>query len=89
MNLSARPDVRMRGFAARTTVETALVWIDSQVDALEAETVRLDDLHGRVLAEDIRAPIDVPSFDRAAMDGYALPCLLYNPPIADLTPGST
>ncbi len=30
---------------------------------------------GRVLAEDVTASIDVPSFDRAAMDGYALRAL--------------
>ena len=74
MNVSgkAQPDVRMRGFAARTTVEAALEWIDAQVHVLEAEVAALDDLHGRVLAEDVKAPMDVPSFDRAAMDGYAL-----------------
>ena len=27
---------------------------------------------GRVLAEDVRAPVDVPGFARAAMDGYAV-----------------
>jgi molybdopterin molybdotransferase len=62
----------MRGFVARTTVEAALEWIDSHVRALDTEVVTLDDLHGRVLAEGIHAPIEVPSFDRAAMDGYAL-----------------
>lgn len=69
---SPRADVRMRGFAARTLVETALDWIDAHAKRLEPETAGLDDLHGRVLAEEIRAPIDVPPFDRAAMDGYAL-----------------
>lgn len=74
MNVSGRahPDVRMRGFAGRTTVESALEWIDTHVQPLESEAVALDDLHGRVLAEDVVAPVDVPSFDRAAMDGYAL-----------------
>jgi molybdopterin molybdotransferase len=72
VSASVQPDVRMRGFAARTTVEAALGWIDAHVHALEAEAAVLDDLHGRVLAEDITAPMDVPSFDRAAMDGYAL-----------------
>jgi molybdopterin molybdotransferase len=62
----------MRGFAGRTTVEAALEWIDARVCALEAEIATLDDLHGRVLAEEVSAPMDVPSFDRAAMDGYAL-----------------
>lgn len=34
--------------------------------------VLLDLAHHRVLAEDVFAPIDVPSFDRADMDGYAV-----------------
>ncbi len=65
-------DVRMRGFSARTTVETALAWIDAHAKRLGSETVSLDDLHGRVLAADLHATIDVPPFDRSAMDGYAL-----------------
>ena len=35
-------------------------------------TVPLDDARGRVLAERVDAGIDVPGFDRAAMDGYAV-----------------
>ncbi|WP_267640558.1 molybdopterin biosynthesis protein [Haloarchaeobius amylolyticus] len=38
----------------------------------EAETVPLQDARGRVLAERIDATIDVPGFDRAKLDGYAL-----------------
>jgi len=37
-----------------------------------ATTVPLDRARGRVLAERIDAEIDVPGFDRAAMDGYAV-----------------
>lgn len=40
--------------------------------ALEAETVGLDAALGRVLADDVRAPVDVPGFDRANMDGFAV-----------------
>ena len=65
-------DVRMRGFAARARVATALAWIDANVRALVPEEAALDELAGRVLAADVVAPIDVPAFDRAAMDGYAL-----------------
>ena len=65
-------DVRMRGFTARALVEDAWAWIDAHARPLAPETVPLDALHGRVLAEPVRAPIDVPAFDRAAMDGYAL-----------------
>ncbi|MFQ5816016.1 MAG: molybdopterin biosynthesis protein, partial [Candidatus Hydrothermarchaeaceae archaeon] len=36
------------------------------------EDVSLGEALGRVLAVDVVAPIDVPPFDRAAMDGYAL-----------------
>ncbi|QAU12301.1 molybdopterin biosynthesis protein [Halorubrum sp. BOL3-1] len=36
------------------------------------ETVPLRDARGRVLAERVDAAIDVPGFDRASMDGYAV-----------------
>lgn len=39
---------------------------------LEAETVALGEALDRILAEDVRATVDVPGFDRAAMDGYAV-----------------
>lgn len=65
-------DVRMRGFARRSSVEEALAWIDGQARPLAGETAPVEAAHGRVLAADVAASIDVPSFDRAAMDGYAL-----------------
>ncbi|WP_459191362.1 molybdopterin biosynthesis protein [Halosimplex sp. J119] len=46
------------------------------VDSLDLtagrESVPLDDARGRVLAERVDAGLDVPGFDRAAMDGYAV-----------------
>src|SRR5205823_13410532 len=39
---------------------------------LADETVALLAALGRVLAEDVAAPIDVPPFDRANVDGFAL-----------------
>jgi molybdopterin molybdotransferase len=39
---------------------------------LQAETVRLADAAGRVLAEPARAEIDLPPFPSSAMDGYAV-----------------
>jgi putative molybdopterin biosynthesis protein len=39
---------------------------------LEAEEVPLAGLLGRVLADDVVAPVDVPSFDRSNVDGYAV-----------------
>jgi molybdopterin molybdotransferase len=37
----------------------------------QSERVGLHDALGRVLAEDVISPIDVPAFDNSAMDGYA------------------
>jgi putative molybdopterin biosynthesis protein len=39
---------------------------------LAAETVALERALGRVLAEDVRAEVDVPGFDRSNMDGFAV-----------------
>lgn len=38
----------------------------------ETETVALKDARGRALAADVLAPIDLPSFDNSAVDGYAV-----------------
>lgn len=39
---------------------------------LGSETIRLADALGRVLADDVRAAVDVPCFDRSNYDGYAV-----------------
>jgi putative molybdopterin biosynthesis protein len=41
-------------------------------DRLPAEMISLVDALGRVLAEDVRATVDVPGFDRSNMDGFAV-----------------
>ena len=40
--------------------------------ALGSETIALEHALGRVLAEDVRAEVDVPGFDRSNMDGFAI-----------------
>jgi molybdopterin molybdotransferase len=65
-------DVRMRGFAKRQTVSAALAWLDSQLQPLACEAVPLRMAAGRVLAEAVVSEFDVPGFDRATMDGYAV-----------------
>lgn len=65
-------DVRMRGFASRSTVETALAWIDRHAQRLDTEAISLWNAAGRVLAEDIVSAIDVPAFARSMMDGFAV-----------------
>src|ERR1700691_3354848 len=69
---AAADDVRMRGFAQRHTVEAALAWLDSQLQPLAAEDVPLRIAAGRVLASSVVSDVDVPGFDRATMDGYAV-----------------
>jgi molybdopterin molybdotransferase len=65
-------DVRMRGFQDRTEVAEAIRLLDVHLAPLPAEPVPVTEAAGRVLAEDVVSAVDVPSFDRAAMDGYAL-----------------
>lgn len=73
-------DVRMRGFARRHTVAAALEWLDAQLQPfdvaqgrpLDAETIPLGLAAGRVLASSVVSDVDVPGFDRATMDGYAV-----------------
>ncbi|MCW2955119.1 MAG: molybdopterin biosynthesis MoeA, partial [Conexibacter sp.] len=78
--MSARPASRSafeaRPHAARTAellgMEDAWALVAAQVRALEPEAVPLADAGGRVLAEPGRAVIDLPPFDRSAMDGFAV-----------------
>ncbi len=68
----AEADVRMRGFAARSTVDEALAWGDAHSPPLPGEPVPVHAAAGRTLAADVVARINVPPFTRSAMDGYAL-----------------
>lgn len=65
-------DVRMHGFRTRSEVPVVLDWIDRHAAQLDDEVIPLEDAIGRTLAKELIAPLDVPGFDRAAMDGYAL-----------------
>jgi molybdopterin molybdotransferase len=71
----------MQGFTHRHTVREALAWLDGQVRPLASEAAPLGEAHGRVLAAPVVADLDVPGFDRATMDGYAV--------VADDTEGAT
>ncbi len=65
-------DVRMRGFKERADVAEVQAWIDALAIATRTTSVGLDASHGRVLAEDLVSAVDVPSFARSAMDGWAV-----------------
>jgi molybdopterin molybdotransferase len=62
----------MHGFSRRREVPVVLEWIDRHALPLPPESVALEKAAGRILAADLVSPLDVPGFDRAAMDGYAL-----------------
>jgi molybdopterin molybdotransferase len=70
--MSIAADVRMQGFRRRSEVPAVLTWIDDKACALAGERVCVEDASGRVLASDVVATIDVPGFDRSAMDGYGV-----------------
>jgi molybdopterin molybdotransferase len=78
---AAIDDVRMRGFARRHTVAAALAWLDAHIPAPAEELVPLANAWGRVLAGEVVSAVDVPQFDRATMDGYAV--------VADSTDGAS
>jgi len=78
-----RPDrvsapVPQAGVAARSkapellSIDDALALVLTRVTALAGERVALEHVHGRFLAEDVSAAIDLPPFASSAMDGYAL-----------------
>ncbi|MCA1616184.1 MAG: molybdopterin molybdotransferase MoeA [Acidobacteria bacterium] len=53
-------------------VAEAIRIVLENTERLPAEAVALAEARGRVLAEDVRADTDLPPFDRALMDGYAV-----------------
>jgi len=67
-------DVSGRGFKQLTSTRDALKMMISALrkNVLEVEDVNPSDALHRVLGQDLVSPIDMPSFDRSAMDGYAV-----------------
>lgn len=65
-------DVRMRGFRERPSVETVLALLRERIQVLAGEAVPLLEAAGRVLAEGVVSPVDVPAFAKSAMDGFAV-----------------
>ena len=58
--------------ARMITVAEAVRVVVERAELIGAERVPLADAAGRVLAEDVFADSDLPPFDRAQMDGYAV-----------------
>jgi putative molybdopterin biosynthesis protein len=71
---AVRAAARQEQFLEVVSAEDAKARFEKHLDLapLAAETVVLSEVLGRVLAHDVAAPIDVPPFDRANVDGFAL-----------------
>ncbi|WP_458205569.1 molybdopterin molybdotransferase MoeA [Haladaptatus sp. NG-SE-30] len=68
-----QPDRKQSGFKETTRVAAARDRLQVAISGHErTESVSLDAADGRVLAEEVVAPRNVPHFPRAAMDGYAV-----------------
>src|SRR5436309_15658336 len=76
----SRGGVSARGRATRTAApearlvppEEVRAFILEGISALPPRRVRLEDAGGLVLAEPVVAEFDLPRFDNAAMDGFAI-----------------
>ena len=54
------------------SLEAALERMLAAAPTLESESVAIDDALGRVLAEDVTSPLDLPPWDNSGMDGFAV-----------------
>ncbi|MCW5959145.1 MAG: molybdopterin molybdotransferase MoeA [Pyrinomonadaceae bacterium] len=53
-------------------ISDALNFLDRETIALPADEIKLEASVGRILAENVRADLDLPPFDRSQMDGFAV-----------------
>ncbi|MBP1762587.1 MAG: moeA 3 [Firmicutes bacterium] len=54
------------------SLEEAQSLLLDRAEAIGEECVSLLQANGRILSQDIKAPINIPGFDKSALDGYAL-----------------
>ncbi|MEM4472329.1 MAG: molybdopterin molybdotransferase MoeA [Archaeoglobaceae archaeon] len=64
--------VKDRGFKELEPVDVAIEKMMGKLKVLEVELVDIQNCAGRVLARDVISKVDLPEFDRSAVDGYAL-----------------
>lgn len=88
-------DIRLVGFSDRASLAAAWAWLDGRPAVLAPHAVAVAEASGRVLAEPVASPADLPDADRAASDGHAVRAAdcdgasAYNPlTLAWLRPGA-
>jgi molybdopterin molybdotransferase len=69
-----KDSVKLKGFSKYTSVDNAwqIFSKGADIQTLDSTPVTLFKARGRALAEDVKAEINLPPFDRAAVDGYAV-----------------
>jgi molybdenum cofactor synthesis domain-containing protein len=60
------------GFSKLTSLEAAIDILFSKIKINSSEEVEIGNVLNRILALDVISKIDIPPFDRSAMDGYAI-----------------
>ncbi|MHA2182882.1 MAG: molybdopterin molybdotransferase MoeA [Promethearchaeota archaeon] len=64
--------LRKIGFSKLTPLEDALEKLFTHIQLNPSEEIEINDALNRVLSVDITCDMDIPPFDRSAMDGYAI-----------------
>ncbi|MFX1593230.1 MAG: gephyrin-like molybdotransferase Glp [Promethearchaeota archaeon] len=64
--------LRKIGFSKLTPLKDALDILFSHIETNDSEEIKIENALNRILAEDVISVIDIPPFDRSAMDGYAI-----------------
>ncbi|UCD00414.1 MAG: molybdopterin molybdotransferase MoeA [Promethearchaeota archaeon] len=64
--------LRKIGFSKLTPLDHAMEKLFSKLQINPIEEVEILNALNRILAEDIKSEMDIPPFDRSAMDGYAI-----------------
>ncbi|MFX1590803.1 MAG: gephyrin-like molybdotransferase Glp [Promethearchaeota archaeon] len=64
--------LRKIGFSKLTPLNEAVNILFSKIQLNSIEEIEIKDALNRILADDIISEMDVPPFDRSAMDGYAI-----------------
>ncbi len=64
--------LRKIGFSRLTPLKDAMEKLFSKIDLNPIEEIEIKEALNRILAEDIISEMDIPPFDRSAMDGYAI-----------------
>ena len=61
-------------YLSMASYEESLACMIGEASPADAVTRSISEAVGAVLAEDLTAPISVPTFDNSAMDGFAFNC---------------